>query len=185
MSSTRLTYPLISLLLFICLLVQTPSVAAQEPGEHQIKAAMIYNMLRFMDWPDDNLPGQAPQMTICVAGKGALGSAMGSLQGKTVKNRPISIQQLPVLPVVISGCEVLILSDLERASVSSLLEKTRTVPVLTVSDSRGFARSGGVVGFVLQQGKVRFEINQTAAQRHRLRISAQLLKLAQIVAETP
>jgi hypothetical protein len=109
---------------------------------------------------------------------------MISLQGKTVKNRPITIQQLSATPVI-SGCEVLILSDLERSSVSSLLEKTRTAPVLTVSDSKGFARSGGVVGFVLQQGKVRFEINQTAAQRHRLRISAQLLKLAQIVTESP
>ncbi len=184
MSSTCLTYPLISLLLFICLLLQTSSVAAQEPGEHQIKAAMTYNMLRFMDWPDDNLPGQAPQITICIAGKGPLGSAMASLHGKIVKSRTITIQQLPA-PPVIAGCEVLILSDLERSSVSSLLEKTRTAPVLTVSDSRGFARSGGVLGFVLQQGKVRFEINQTAAQRHRLRISAQLLKLAQIVTETP
>lgn len=184
MSSTCLTYPLISLLLFAGLLIQTPTVSAQEPSEYQIKAAMTYNMLRFMDWPDDNLPGQEPQMTICIAGKGPLGSAMGSLQGKTVKNRTISIQQLS-LPPDISGCEVLILSDLDQASRAGLLEKTRTAPVLTVADFRGFARSGGVVGFVLQQGKVRFEINQTAAQRHRLRISAQLLKLARIVTEAP
>ncbi|SKA09527.1 protein of unknown function [Trichlorobacter thiogenes] len=184
MSSTCLTYPLISLLLFASLLVQTPTASAQEPDEYQIKAAMTYNMLRFMDWPDDNLPGQAAQMTICVAGKGPLGSAMGSLQGKTVKNRIITIQQLSSPPNT-SGCEVLILSDLEQASRAGLLEKTRTAPILTVADSKGFARSGGVVGFVLQQGKIRFEINQAAAQRHRLRISAQLLKLAQIVTESP
>lgn len=95
-----------------------------------------------------------------------------------VKGKAIALRQLD--PAVgATGCQVLVISDFDKTSISRLLEKSRSSAVLTVADSAGFARSGGVVGFVLLDGKVRFEINQAAALRHR--ISAQLLKLARIV----
>jgi len=171
------------LLVLVCLtsLVQT---AHAELSEYQIKAAMIYNMTRFMDWPDDALSPSATQFTICVAGKGGLGSAVASLQGKQVKGKTVTIHQSTLTHGPLA-CQVLVLCDLDKNTTSALLERTRSSAVVTVADSPGFARSGGTVGFMLQNGKVRFEINQTAAQRHRIRISAQLLKLAQIVQETP
>jgi len=143
---------------------------------------MIYNMIRFMDWPEDALSATATQFTICVAGKGGLGLAVESLQGKQVKGKTVIVRQTSPANGF-NGCQVLVLSDLDKISTSGLLEKTRTSIVVTVADNTGFARSGGTVGFILQNSKVRFEINQAAAQRHRIRISAQLLKLAQIVQE--
>lgn len=141
---------------------------------------MTYNMLRFMDWPEDTLAGHKLQLNLCIVGKGQLGVAMDALHGKTVKGKTIAVQHIG-LNNSVTGCEVLILSDLERSAMLSRLERVQSSAVLTVSDSAGFAHSGGVVGFILQGSKVRFEINQTAAQRHRIRISAQLLKLASIV----
>jgi hypothetical protein len=171
------------LLILVCQLVLAKPVPA-ESGEHLIKTAMIYNMIRFMDWPEDALPDAASQFTICVAGKGRLGAAVDGLQGKQVKGKTIIVRQHS--PTAGSnGCHLLVLSDLDQAAIAGLLERTRTSAVATVADNAGFARSGGTVGFKLQNGKVRFEINQAAAQRHRIRISAQLLKLAQIVQETP
>lgn len=184
MSSSCLLYRLISLLMFVCLFFQTARASAQEPGEHQIKAAMTYNMLRFMDWPDETVAAQPAKMTICVVGKGQLGSAIAAIQGKTVKNKIIHVQQLSA-NANLSGCDVLLLSEIDRSTSTALLDRTRSAAMLTVSDASDFARNGGVVGFVVQQQKVRFEINQAAAQRHRLRISAQLLKLAQIVTDAP
>lgn len=168
---------------FLCLIFQSlPSHA--EPGEYQIKTAMIYNMIRFMDWPEDTLPASTTQFMICVAGKGGLGAEVDGLQGKQVKGKTITVR--PSSPSGgASGCQVLVLGDLDKTTTASLLERTRSSSVVTVADSADFARSGGTVGFILQNGKVRFEINQSAAQRHRIRISAQLLKLAQIVQETP
>ncbi|MDD2499572.1 MAG: YfiR family protein [Geobacter sp.] len=171
------------LLVLVCLIscVQT---AYADLSEYQIKAAMIYSMTRFMDWPDDALPASTPQFTICIVGKGGLGAAVESLQGKQVKGKQITIHQ-NTPNNSLAACQVLVLSDLDRNATSGLLDRSRSSALVTVADSPGFARAGGTVGFVLHNGKVRFEINQGAAQRHRIRISAQLLKLAQIVQETP
>jgi hypothetical protein len=50
--------------------------------------------------------------------------------------------------------------------------------VLTVGESPDFLRQGGIINFVLEDGKVRFEINQDAATQADLRISSRLLRLA-------
>jgi len=175
--------PSLWLLVLLCLSVSALSAHA-ETGEYQVKAAMVYNMIRFMDWPEDALPATASQLTICVAGTGPLGAGMGGLQGKLVKGKIIALRQLEPTAGT-TGCQVLVMSDLDKPATNRLLEKSRSSAVLTVADSAGFARSGGVVGFVLSDGKVRFEVNQVAAQRHKIRISAQLLKLARIVQEAP
>jgi hypothetical protein len=167
------------LLLLLCIFAAAKPARA-DSGEYQVKAAMIYNFTLFMDWPEDSLSPAASKMTVCVAGKGPLVKAVDSLREKQAKGKTITVRQLTSNSSV-SGCQVLVLGDLDTSGVAGLLERSRTSAVLTVAESAGFAGSGGVVGFVLQGGKVRFEINPAAAQRHRIRISAQLLKLAQIV----
>jgi hypothetical protein len=184
MSALRSSYRcLFCLLALVCLTVPVQPAHA-ESGEYQVKTAMIYNMIRFMDWPEDALPASASQFTICVMGRGGLSAEVDSLRGKQVKGKTVVVRQSSPATGA-SGCQVMVLGDLDKITTSALLEKTRSSVVVTVADSPGFARSGGTVGFVLQHGKVRFEINQAAAQRHRIRISAQLLKLAQIVQESP
>lgn len=152
------------------------------PGEHQIKVAMMFNMMRFVDWPESALPNTNESMDICVSGRGAMATAVETLRGKQVKGKSISIRQVGKAGGF-SGCHVLLLSDNDRQTVSSILEQTRSMPLMTVSDSRGFANAGGVFGFIILDGKVRFEANLASAQRHRIRISSQLLKLAQTVLE--
>lgn len=176
-------YGKICLLTLFCFLGITQTACADE-SEYQVKAAMIYNFTRFMDWPEDAQQVAPSQRNICVVGKGPLGAAVDSLRGKQVKGRTVTVQMITHANNL-AGCQVLVLSGLDKSATTDLLERSLASAVLTVSDSAGFAASGGVVGFVLQGGKVRFEINPAAAQRHRIRISAQLLKLANIVQDKP
>ncbi len=155
---------------------------AASPGEHQIKAAMIFNMMRFVDWPESALPNADGNIGICVISRGAMATAVESLRGKQIKGKNITVRQIGKTGGL-SGCHVLLLSDVDRPYTSAILEQTRSTPLMTVSDSRGFAAAGGVFGFIILEGKVRFEVNLASAQRHRIRISSQLLKLAQTVLE--
>ncbi len=165
------------------LAVSVPQYAsAASPGEYQIKAAMLFNMMRFVDWPESALPNADENIDICVVSRGAMATAVESLRGKQVKGKSIAIRQIGK-SAGFSGCHVLLLSDTDRQTTSAILEQTRSAPLMTVSDSRGFTATGGVFGFIILGGKVRFEVNLTSAQRHRIRISSQLLKLAQTVLE--
>lgn len=154
-------------------------LCAGEPPEYQVKSAMLFNMLKFMDWPTES----TQQLQVCVVGKGPFVTGVAALHGKMVKGRALSVQQLSSSGGGLQECDVLAFGDVDRSSLTQLLEQSRTAPLVTLSDTPGFVRSGGVVGFVVQNGKVRFEINHIAAQRHRVRISSQLLKLATTIIE--
>jgi len=53
--------------------------------------------------------------------------------------------------------------------------------VLTVGEGEAFAHAGGVIAFVIENRRVRFDINQTAADSAGLQLSSKLLSVARLV----
>ena len=149
------------------------ATAAQEVSlEYRVKAAYLFNFTKFVDWPRDALPPDAP-LTICVAGTSPFGEVLDdTVQGELVAGRPLTTRVVREP----SGCHVLFVPA--GGAAAPLLHDARTRPILTVGESETFLRDGGIVKFVMQDGKVRFEINQDAASRAQLRISSRLLRLA-------
>ena len=82
----------------------------------------------------------------------------------------------------LGSCHILFISRSAKGSLPEVLAAVGRRSVLTVSDMEAFARAGGIIGFVLQAGKIRFEINHEAARRANLTVSSRLLQLASIVA---
>jgi hypothetical protein len=78
-------------------------------------------------------------------------------------------------------CNLLFVADDQVRRTSAGLAALKRLPVLTVSDSRGFATSGGVIELYVEAGRMRFAINTDAADETGLRLSSRLLGLAKIV----
>jgi len=138
---------------------------------------MIFNMIRFVEWPEPVKSAESDYLVICTAGNSNMSQALQSLSGKTVKGRNVQIKQAgrqSDLP----RCHVLFMGEMSRATTHTYIEASRKGAVLTISDTKGFAEGGGMIGFIILQGKVSFEINQQNATRQGLRISSRLLKLA-------
>lgn len=159
------------------LLTNSIAVAAP-PTEHEVKAAFIHNIAKFVEWP----AGKDKVLRLCLMGHESLGAA-AVLQGKAVGSR--SWEVVPgVSRVSLLDCQVLFIPAMDGTSLRRILEDVRASPVLTVGDSEGYAEEGVIVNFYLEQNKVRFEINADAARRAGLKVSSQLLKLARIVKES-
>ena len=79
----------------------------------------------------------------------------------------------------LKGCQVIFIAGSERANIGGILAGLAVLNILTVGESDGFIRQGGTIGFLIKGEKLRFEINQEAAQRSGLEISSWLLKLGQ------
>ena len=82
------------------------------------------------------------------------------------------------------SCHILFISALEKERVASILKFLKSSCILTISDIEGFAQSGGIINFVIEENKVRFEINIDAANRAGIKISSKVLKLAKIIKES-
>lgn len=143
---------------------------------------MVFNMAKYIEWPSDAFAGSSAPLSVCSVGRGPFTAALEQYQGKTVLGHPLAARRLGIGDEP-GECHVLVVSGVERRYLAGILEQARRRGVLTVSDLPDFARMGGTIGLVEQEGRVRFEINVKAAQHSRFRISSQLLKLAKIVRE--
>jgi hypothetical protein len=154
--------------------------AAEEssPLEYQVKAAFLLNFTKFIDWPPSPPGNAGPSFEICILGDDPFGTVLDQmLEGETLRGQNVAVQR--VRRPVPASCRVLFISKGER-DLEGLLPSLGP-GVLTVSEDNAFLRDGGMIGFVVENHRVRFDINQTVAGRAGLRISSKLLKVARSV----
>jgi len=154
--------------------------AAEEPPplEYQVKAAFLLNFTKFIDWPPPPTGGTAASFDICLLGDDPFGTVLDQmLEGETSQGRKLGVQR--VRRPVPASCRVLFIGKTEQ-DLDSLLSDLGP-GVLTVGDGTGFLRDGGMIGFVIENHRVRFDISQAAAARAGFKISSKLLNVARSV----
>ncbi len=164
-----------SLLLFLGF--GTPLRAEEPTQEYQLKLAFMVNFARFITWPEEAFAAEQ-QLTLCVLGKNPFGTGLSGLEGKKVGERTLKVQHLETLGND-QQCHLLFVSQPEAAEpCRSLLQALSRKPVVTVSDSPGFAAAGGAIEFVLKDDKLSFIINNSAMKDRGIQASSSLLNLA-------
>lgn len=158
--------------------------AAQTAGERDVKAAFLYNFTRFVEWPGNAAPGAEP-FRLCVVADAAMRRTIAqTVTGEAVNGRPILVTE-PQRPQDAQRCQILFVGRSEWRRASRFLDAVRNRPVLTVGESTGFRDRGGVIEFVLEENRVRFDVNLESAQRSRLKLSSNLLRVARDVQKVP
>lgn len=170
----------------LCGLLPGPTPCLAAPiSEYQLKAAFMYNFLQFVEWPKAVFSDDQAPYRIGILGDDPFGNTFDALKDKKVNDRSIEIVRLgrfqDVDPAQIKRCQMLFISTSESGALSHILAVVDTSPILTVSEMPNFVESGGVIGFVMEERKVRFIINLTAAEKVGLKIRSKLLKLAKNV----
>lgn len=164
----------------LCGLLCALSVMALEQDEADVKAAFIYNFTKFVEWPAET---RGP-LQVCLLGEpDRLLTALMSLEGKQSHGSSIHVLNVNHDTGSLDGCRVIVVGASETGRLAAILASAQKHPALTVSEIEHFADAGGMIGLVVDNARVQFEINAQAAQRANLKLSAQLLKLARKVAQ--
>jgi hypothetical protein len=162
------------------LLAQQP-----KPSEYQVKAAYLFNFGRFVKWPAGIAAVKGDSFAVCVLGLDPFGSTLDStLAGEALDGKPVVIRRI-ARPQDAADCRILFVSSTEEHHLKEILAAIDQTGVLTVSDIRGFSLRGGIIQFVAEGDRVRFEINLTSAESARLVLSSELLKVAAAVRRSP
>jgi hypothetical protein len=152
---------------------------AQSLEEHDAKAAFVFKLVNFVQWPSD----ANHELVIGFIGADATGDALQRLaSGKSINGKGILIRRLS-RDGDLKACQVVFVGTSESKNVQSVLDRLRGTSVLTVGESEGFGQHGGIVNLLLSGGRIRFEVNPHAAERAHLQISSRLLSLATIVTD--
>jgi hypothetical protein len=146
------------------------------PSDYQVKAVYLYNFGKFVSWPA--AVSGSESFPICVIGQDPFGNVLdATLSGETIGGKAVVVRRLSRLPEV-AACRVLFISSSEAGRLREIFAAINKAGVLTVSDIPGFSQRGGMIQFVLQGSKVRFEVDLKAAEDAGLTVSSELLKVA-------
>ncbi len=169
---------LIFSILLLVAVVSSDAAQSSSYSEYDIKAGFIYKFISFVQWPKEKEPPKT--ITIGIIGKSPFGKAFKDVEGKLVEKRTLVIKffDSKVDYKTLKQCQILYVSKSEDKKLKAILKAVENLPILTVSDSKGFAEKGGCVGFVKQRGKVKFEINNTSAKKAKLVIRSMLKRIA-------
>jgi hypothetical protein len=149
-----------------------------QPTEYQLKAAFLFNFAMFVEWPQHAFAERTSPFVIGVLGENPFHDDLAkTLQNKKIDDHPLQVREIH-LPVEATNCHLLFISASEKKRLPEVLQSVKGSSVLTVSEIDGFTQEGGMINFVLQGTKVRFQINKETASASGLRISSKLMNLA-------
>lgn len=146
--------------------------AAETASEPAVRAALLFNFLRFTEWPATSINNLHLQLCLATNDAEVL-AAMEALNARLVRNKPLLVARYRLQ----TDCDVIYIDSRQRWN--SIVDKPAMLPhALTIGDYPGFASDGGMIEIILQEGRPRFDINLQEAKRAGLRIYPQLLQLA-------
>ena len=160
-------------------LAAVPVREAQPVTEQDVKAVFLFKFTNFVEWPAAAWQGSEP-FTFCVAASKEMTAIIErTMAGETVKGRAVETKVVTA-PDEARECHILFIGRTEATRAPALLAAVRALPVLTVGESEDFVStsSGGAIGFVVVEGRVRFDINLENARRGGLTMSSRLLQVA-------
>jgi hypothetical protein len=178
-----------ALLALILAVIFSPalSVHAQQakPSEYKVKAAYLYNFGRFVNWPEKVTPEQDGVFAVCVFGPDPFGPVLDStLAGVSLDGKPVVTKRI-TKPQDATACRILFINSTEESHLREILAAVDQAGVLTVSDMPDFSRRGGMIQFILEGERIRFEVNLANAANSGLTLSSELLKVAASVRGNP
>jgi hypothetical protein len=156
-------------------------LAAGEITEYTVKSAYVYNFIQLVDWPARETGAAAGPIKICVIDSGPLGEALSGLNNRQVSGRSIHVSSSTSADAGLAYCHIVVIGRPAQDQLPGILKKLEGAHILTVGDIPQFARKGGIIGFVNEEGRVRIELNIRAARQGGLKVSAKLMEVARII----
>lgn len=159
--------------------VQTMAAERFESREYPLKAAFMYNFIKFTRWPNDGLLSDHSPLLLGIAGPNYFGDALLPLEKESVAGRPIILTYCNDIDCHdVLNWQVVFVTFQKMEQFSRVLDDVTGRPVLTIGDVSGFARQGGCIELVKQQDKISFIINRGAIEKQGLKLSYKVYSMA-------
>jgi YfiR/HmsC-like len=151
-------------------------VRAQEGG-NQSKASLVYKIAKHSTWPKEKMSDGTPFVIGVIGNSGILESLSELTGGRRFMGREVLVKRLDSVQEIPS-CHILFIATSEQDRLGSLVSKARGADVLTIGESDNFLSKGG--NFLLyENGHIRFEYDRRSLKRTDVKVSPELLFLAE------
>ncbi|MCP4700020.1 MAG: YfiR family protein [Gammaproteobacteria bacterium] len=170
-----------NMILGLMLLLLGGSAHAEETyyNEYEVKMVFLYKLALLVEWPDERKP-DIP-ITFCFYGEDIYGSPSKLVEDKTIRHHSISVKKEIGLNRL-NECQLLFVRASEQKQLADILSLLKERPVLTVGETKTFARHGGIISLIKQKdASIGIELNVEAAKQAGLVIDPRLLSFATMI----
>ena len=152
-------------------------MTAQPTDVERVKSAFIFHFVQLVDW-DEATESTSGTTSICAYRLDPMSDTLaGTTDGKMAGRRVLRVRQLRITDSL-QGCRVLYVGREAPARLDALLQSAQSASILTIGEGESFLSQGGVIAFVEDGSRLRFEVSLISAQRSHVKVSARLLLLA-------
>jgi len=158
--------------------------ALGQMDEYSVKAGYLYNFSKYVTWPQDAFTAPSAPFMICILGEDPFqGRLDAAIAGKTSGDgKPVEVRRLNALDLdSFRPCQVIFISRSEKDQAAEIVDMLKRLPIFTVADFDSFAQRGGVADLRLEGTRIKVDLNVSAATRAKLKISARLQQVANLV----
>ncbi len=162
----------VALLAFFTLFV---AHGQQEKPMHEIHAAMLFNFVKYIQWPNE---AEGGEFVLGVMGDEDVFNTLKTwYDGKPKGAKKYVVKKLAAASDA-SGCSVVYLGKSKNREFENIKTATEGKPVLTITDSSNLGQKGSHINFKVIDGKLKFELNQASVTSSNLKVSSQLASMA-------
>jgi hypothetical protein len=161
------------------------SAPGEKPGEYQVKAAIVFNLAKYVEWPAQSFADDSSPLILGILGEDKFGDDFRRMvEDKTINRRTLLVKHLS------SGDDLkkvhlLFVSASERRRFADICQKVKQSSVVTVGEHESFIAAGGMINLIKKENRILPQINLAATDRAGLRISSKLLSIAEVVKPEP
>lgn len=164
------------LLIFVVALAMNSQ--AQERPTHEIHAAMLFNFIKYVQWPNEAEPGE---FIVGVIGDQEVFNTLKKwYDGKAKGSKKYVIKNLGSASEA-TDCQVVYIGKSRNKDFDTIKTSTSGKSVLTVTDGNGLGQKGSCINFRVIDGKLKFELNQAIVAGSNLKVSTQLSSMAILI----
>jgi hypothetical protein len=169
----------------ISLSVPPDAFAQSTIDEYKLKAAFIFHFAQLTDWPENDRTENQRELFVCTLGNDPFdGELESTVAGKVIGSRTLRVRHVKEATEA-KDCQIVFIAGNEMKRLPELLFQLSNAPVMTIGEADGFIQRGGMLNFIEEGSKMRFEINLAPADRAGLKISSRLIVLAKNVLGSP
>lgn len=168
---------------FLMMSMAAPPHPQAPSREYQVKAVFLYNFTQFVEWPADAFQKEDAPLVIGILGKDPFGTYLDeTVSGEKLNTHPLVVRRFSKVEDI-TTCHILFVNILEKNVLENIFAHADSHHILTVGDAEVFAKRGGMIRFITDNGKTRIRINLDAAKNADITISSKLLRLAEVVSQ--
>lgn len=169
----------------LCVFALNVWAGQSEVIEHQVKAAFLYKFGAYVEWPEQTFAQANSPVIIGIMGSDTVADELAQMSsGRSINGRPVNVKRLHQGDAI-TGLHILFIARTDPSRMAAALASAKGLPLLVVTETDPPLMAGGVINFVIDGAKVRFDVALRSAEANNIKLSARLLTVARKVIGAP